>query len=171
MQLQAAWDRIGIGVSLAVSLMFGSQSYAATTENVDLVCAAYMDVVVTDMYPVGLVPYSMGEKMLTDRLSYISAASLPSNKTISEVVEDYIKVRGSVRQKETAAVGMNAMRLFNANQVEQYMINLSNHGKEYCGKSKVNIEKLKAEGYTDQDFVDEMLLLVKEIQKQERANK
>ncbi|MBI0427165.1 hypothetical protein [Psychrobacter sp. NG27] len=148
---------------MLVSLSVPALAVSPTNDN--LLCAAYMDVILEDMTPLGLIPRDKAKFMFTDRFVKMSSLSLAEGESVSDVVSEFVRVRNKIRKDQSAASGMNSMHLYTPNQVEAYSIKLAENATVHCSKANKNLESLM-KTYTTQDFVNEVKLVSDEMKKQ-----
>ena len=140
MQLQAGLVKIVCGVSLLTGLSLPAQAVSPTNDS--LLCAAYMDVAVTDLYPLGAIPYKKAEGMLLSRFTSMAAVSITTQEPISDVVTSFIEARGRVRQDLVRSSGLNAMRLYTPDQILKYAKLLDAKVTKHCTPADDVLKKL-----------------------------
>lgn len=166
MQLQAVWGKIGIGVSVGLLLASGhaqAQVQALSPTNDHVLCAAYMDIAVKDLYPLGGIPHAKARDMLVGRLTRLSAVTLSGKGSVSDVVSAFITTRNDARLSLVKSSGLNAMRLYTPSQINSYAKNLDNKVTKHCTSSNKEIEKLM-NTYTTKDFVAEVVVVSSEME-------
>lgn len=163
MQLRAGLVKIVCGVSLLASLCLPAQAVSPTNDR--LLCAAYMDVVLEDMTPLGLVPAEQFKFMFTDRLVKLSSLTLADKEAPSDVITAFVDARNKIRRETLAAAGVNAMRLYSFSQVDAYGVSLFENAKTHCVEANKSLTKLM-EVYTTEDFVKELSVISDEMKRQ-----
>ena len=154
-------------ISLAVlAAVMAMPAQAVSPKNDNLLCAAYMDVMLEDMTPLGLIPTDKFKFMFVNRRVQLASLTLADKELPKDVVSAFVAARDKVREDQSVAVGMNDMRLFTPSQVDTYAINLANNGKAHCVKANKHLEGLM-KTYTTEDFAGAVEIISNEMKAQD----
>lgn len=151
-------------VAVLVGVALSAQ--AVSPKNDNLLCAAYMDVMLEDMTPLGLIPTDKFKFMFVNRRVQLASLTLADKELPRDVVSAFVTARDKVREEQSAAAGMNEMRLFTPSQVEIYAVNLANNGKAHCVKANKHLEGLM-KTYTTKDFAGAFEIISNEMKAQD----
>ena len=91
MQLQARLVKIVIGFSMVAGLCL--PAHAAPKAKNNLMCAAYMDIMLKDIVPLGVIPNREIKTLWVNSLVSISAYAMANNKSGAEAVNIFIDTR------------------------------------------------------------------------------
>lgn len=129
-----------IGISLFASGLLSNQAFAANQVSDHVMCAAYIDISVEDLYPLGAIPHNKAREMLVGRVSRMAAASLMTNKSAESIVADFIAVKSKARLELVRDSGLNGMGLYNQSQMLKYIKQLDIKVSRYCAPSNNKIK-------------------------------
>lgn len=163
MRLQTALKQVG--TSLIIGLAMTNQVMAVDSSNDNLMCAAYMDIALEDLYPLRALPHAKAKEMLVGRFVRLGAVSVATKEPISDVVSAFIAARDVARISVIKNSNLNNMRLYTSDQIYNYAQNLDKKVTQHCIKGNVSIEKLMAT-YGKEYLSDKTIEASEEMKKQ-----
>ena len=166
MQLQAASVKIGILGSLIIGLSVSGQALAVDPLDNSVMCAAYMDIAVKDLYPLGAIPPSKAKEMLVGRFTRLASVSLKTKEPASEVVSSFIDAKFIARKNILANSQFNAMRLSPSRDVYAYAKTVDANTKKHCDLSNKELEDV-VKSHTRDDIVDRSIAISVELKKRD----
>ena len=110
MQLQTVLRCASAGLLVGLAMISQAQAVGSSKDD-NLMCAAYMDIAVADLYPLKLIPYAKAKQMLTSRFLRLYATSRSTNEPTSTVVSNFITARNQAREDLLKNNQFNDMRL------------------------------------------------------------
>lgn len=141
MQLQTVLKRASIGL-LAGMAMISQVQAADLSKNDNLMCAAYMDIAVEDLYPLKAIPYEKAKQMLGSRFMRLASVSVSTNQPISTVVDSFIESRNKARVDLIKTSQLNAMRLYTEREIYAYAQSIDKKTSQHCLKGNASYEAL-----------------------------
>lgn len=163
MQLQTVLRRASAG--LLVGLAMIGQAQAANSSNDNLMCAAYMDIAVVDLYPLKAIPYAKAKQMLSSRFMRLAAVSVTTNEPASTVASNFIAARDQARADLIKNSQLNAMRLDAERDIRKYAQAIDKKTDQYCLKGNASYEAM-ANNYSVKEIVAMSVEISKELKKQ-----
>lgn len=140
MQLRAGLVKIVIGVSMLAGLCLPAQAAPKAQNN--LMCAAYMDIMLKDIVPLGIIPNREIKTLWVNSIASISAYGAANNKSGVEAVNIFIDTRDNLRRLKYAQVGITGSLSLTGAKVEAYSINLANEATPYCVAANTEISNI-----------------------------
>lgn len=153
MQSQAVLVKIGI----MVSMMALASTQAQASDDHNVLCAAYMDIAVEDLYPVGAIPHAKALEMTTGRYTRLATTSLLNQVPIDEVVTQFTSARNSARTdlyKRYPQASSSASNLY------RYASGVDAKTNQHCIPSNADIMDAMGE-FGRQDLIDKAIAVSK----------
>lgn len=164
MQLPAVLAKIGILGSVIVGVSVSGQALAADPYDNSVLCAAYMDIAVEDLYPLGAIPHAKAKEMLVGRFTRLASVSLQTKEPVSNVVSRYIDSRDRSRRDLLASSGLNSMRLYSSDEIFNHAQALDTKTAYHCNLSNQELESV-VKKYSQADLVTQAVAVSSEIKK------
>lgn len=162
MKLQTVLKRASAG--LLVSLAMIGQSQATSQTNDNLMCAAYMDIAVADLYPLKVIPYDKAKQMLSSRFMRLAAASVTTNEPASTVASNFIAARNQARADLLRTSQLNAMHLDAERDIQKYAKAIDKKTGQHCLKGNASYEAM-ANNHSVKEIVAMSVEISKELKK------
>ena len=163
MKLKTFFKRASAG--LLVSLAMISQVQAVDSSKDDnLMCAAYMDIAVADLYPLKVIPYDKAKQMLSSRFMRLATASITTDKPASTIASDFITARDEARADLIRNGQFNAMHLHTGREIHDYAKAIDKKTEQHCLKGNTSYEAM-ANNYSVKELVAMSVEISKELKK------
>ena len=141
MQLQTVLKRASIGLLAGMAMMSQAQAVGSSKDD-NLMCAAYMDIAVADLYPLKLIPYAKAKQMLTSRFLRLYTTSISTNESISAVVDSFINSRNQAREGLLKNNQFNDLRLDPERDLLTYAQAIDKQMNQHCPKGNASYEAM-----------------------------
>lgn len=150
---------------MLVGLAMISQAQAVgSLKDDNLMCAAYMDIAVADLYPLKLIPYTKAKQMLTSWFMRLATTFISTNEPTSTVVSNFITVRNQARADLIKNNKFNNMRLEPERDLLTYAKAIDKNSAQYCLKGNASYEAM-ANSHTKDEIVAMAVEVSNELKK------
>ncbi|MGP5192891.1 hypothetical protein ACTXJO_04535 [Psychrobacter celer] len=163
MQLQTVLKRASIGLLAGMAMMSQAQAVSSSKDD-NLMCAAYMDIAVADLYPLKLIPYAKAKQMLSSRFLRLATTSISTDESISTVVDSFINSRNQAREALLKNNQFNDLRLNPERDLLTYAQAIDKQMNQYCPKGNASYEAM-ANNYDREDILAMVVEISKEFKK------
>lgn len=141
MQLQRVLKRASAGVFAGLIMMSQAQAVGSSKDD-NLMCSAYMDIAVADLYPLKLIPYAKAKQMLTSRFLRLGTTSISTNEPTSTVVSNFITARNQAREDLLKNNQFNDLRLEPERDLLTYAKAIDKKINQHCPKGNASYEAM-----------------------------
>ena len=154
MRLRAGLVKIGIMASLTLASTYAqaSNEYDTNTQ-----CAAYMDIALKDLYPVGAMQRSKAVEMTTGRYTRLAAVTMIDNISIDQAVNDFTSARDSARQDLSRQY---PVALSSADSLYRYASGIDAKTNQHCIPSNRDLMEV-VQTYSKQALLDRAIAVSK----------
>jgi len=163
MQLQTVLKRASASFLVGLAMIGQAQAVGSSKDD-NLMCAAYMDIAVADLYPLKLIPYAKAKQMLTSRFMRLATTSISINEPTSTVVSNFITARNQAREDLLKNNQFNDLRLDPERDLLTYAQAIDKQINQYCPKGNPSYEAM-ANSHTKDEIVAMAVEVSNELKK------
>ncbi|WP_394211121.1 hypothetical protein [Psychrobacter piscatorii] len=163
MQLQTVLRRASAGLLVGLTMISQAQAVGSSKDD-NLMCAAYMDIAVADLYPLKLIPYDKAKQMLSSRFLRLATTSISTDESISAVVDSFINSRNQAREALLKNNQFNDLRLNPEGDLLTYAQAIDKQMNQHCPKGNASYEAM-ANDYDREDILAMVVEISKELKK------
>lgn len=164
MQFNAVWQKMVMLAGVMAAMTISVPALAVKPSDDNLMCAAYMDIAVEDLYPLKAIPQAKAKQMLSSRFMRLAAASITTKQPASVIASEFIAARDQARADLIKGSQLNVMRLYTESEIYNYAQAIDKKTTQHCLKGNASYEAM-AKNYSVKEIVNMSVDVSNELKK------